>query len=86
MAKKESITKKMTPAMVEKFDSAQKMEAYADACKSKIFIKTSTIANAILASKFEYNALWKLISEEWPEFAGFEQTLRKDYTVLIESK
>jgi hypothetical protein len=79
-------TREMTLEMKEAYKITQKMEAYADACKSKVFIKTKTIAEAILASSIAYQDLWKIVTNTWPETKSATATLRRDLTIKFEFK
>jgi hypothetical protein len=82
--KKQNETRQMTMEMITAYHQALKMDAYAEACKARLFVRTKTVADAILASSLTYNALWKAVMRTWPETKTATCTLRKDETVQIE--
>jgi len=77
-------TRSMTTEMVEQYRLAEKLGAWAEAVKSRTFVTTKTIADAILAEDIAYRELWKTITDTWPDTKTAQSQLRKDLSVIFE--
>lgn len=76
-------TRKMTVEMKEAFRYGRKMAAYAEAVKSRTFVRTKTIADAIFAQDLAWSAFWEIVTKTWPDTAGKECSTGSDYSITI---
>lgn len=68
--KKDREIRDMTEEMQILYTDARKLEAFAEACKSRTFIRTKTIAKAIEAKDQKWAKLWSVVAVTWPETVG----------------
>lgn len=65
--KKEKEVRKMPENIKEFYDDVLRVDAYAEACKSRFFIRTKTIVEAIYKREQMYARFWEKVRLEWPE-------------------
>ena len=75
--------RKMTLKMIELKDVAVRLSAYADAVKTRTFVRTKTVSNAILAEQVAWQSFWMSVTQQWPATANKNVQWRADNSVII---
>ena len=81
--KMEKEIKDFTIEIAEDFATMQKMRSYAEACKSRLFIKKETVAKAILAEAEATNLFWRRVVKTWPKYKGWGASWTRSGTVIF---
>lgn len=74
----------MTIRIKKFYSDALAFEAYAEACKSRIFMSTKKVAEAITKKDKAYKYFWTVVGEEWPDTLTANMTVRKDESIEIQ--
>lgn len=74
-------TRDMTIEMRMVYIEWTKLDAYAEALKSRCFIRRKTIADAILAANFKREEFWQDLTREGPDTKGASAGIRRGYAV-----
>lgn len=76
-----NFTVDMTTKIKEINTELVKLLAYKDALKCKVFVRTKTIVNAIIAYEAIRTKFWKAVTKQWPETRLMSGTVRVDDTI-----
>lgn len=78
-----TIVKNMTIEMKEQYHNCLKLQSYAEACQSRVFIRKKTLSNAVYAENIGWGNFWKLVSNTWPKYKEMDAVIKKDETIIF---